>query len=481
MKSSQRKSTREKDIEDENSPEFLKWQVKILLSKNYKDRQQFVDQYVKQEQIRKGLENDIEALKAELQSVKEDNKSLNRRLNASLNNEAAAKKTIGDLKDDIDKRKRRAEKLTQEFAQYRENSEKTVEELREKLSHTRAKMEQERERLNKALNVQQKEIRRVKKVADALKTECNNLRDSHKKALAKFKLILEIKGTTNSVLNEKLQTIEADLKEKELVKIESFKRRLNLKDEKIRKLEELKELEGIVVDLNRKLEEKCRTIEGKDSEIETMVEEMRDIVAKHNMKGQMAAVLQCKLTEAEEQIQDLEEAKGQRELTTKSLLAEKLKSAEENQKLRDTLVQCKNRLRLSEKNRKKLEYKVLELERYQAQFRADLSMCASVIGMPKEVKRKVAALKRRYIHDERGIKLAKNTEIEYQNRIRELQHKLDCQIKICRNREEAMKKMQHRMESMDTVAAAREIHYIQLLNTEIIKTQDLQKKLHQEK
>lgn len=483
MKSSQRKSVksiREKDIEDENSPEFLRWQVKILLSKNLKASHQFVDQCVKQEQIRKRLQNEIEALAAELQSVKEERKSLKDRLQVSLNNEETAKKTIGDLNNDIEKRKKRAEKLTQEFSQYRESSEKKEEELREKLNYTQAKMEEERERLNKAINEQQKDIRRVKKIADALKTECNHLRDSHKKALAKFKLILEIKGTANGVLHEMLHTIEADLKEKELEKIESYKRRLNLKDEKIRKLEELKELEGIVKDLYKKLEEKYKTIEAKDSEIETMVEEMRDIVAKHNMKGQMAAVLQCKLTEAEEQIQVLEEAQGQRDLTTKNLLAEKLQSAEENQMLRDTLAQCKNRLRLSEKNKKKLDRKVRELERYQAQFRADLNTCVSVIGKPKEVRMKLAALKRRYIHDELGIKLAKNTEAEYQNRIRELQHKLDCQMKICHNREETMKKMQHRMESLDTVAAAREIHYIQLLNTEITKTQDLQKKLHEE-
>lgn len=483
MKSSHGKSTktmREKDIEDENSPEFLRWQVKILLSKNFKDRQEFVDRCVKQEEKRRFLEKEIEALKAELQSAKEERKSLNDRLQVSLNNEETAKNTIADLNDDIERRRKKAEKLAQEFSEYRESSEKNEDELREKLNHTKAKMEEERERLNKAINEQQKEIRRVKKIADALKAECNHLRDRHKKALAKFKLLLEIKGTANGVLNEKLHTIEAHLKEKELEKIESFKRRLNLKDEKIRKLEELKELEGIVADLNKKLEEKHKTIEGKDSEIETMVKEMRDIVAKHNMKGQMAAVLQCKLTEAEEQIQALEEAKGQRDLTTKNLLAEKLQSADENQRLRDTLAQCKNRLRLSEKNKKKLDRKVRELERYQAQFRADLNTCVSVIGKPKEVKMKLAALKRRYIHDEHGIKLATNTEAEYQNRIKELQHKLDCQMKICRNREETMKKMQHRMESLDTVAAARQIHYIQLLNTEITKTQDLQKKLHEE-
>lgn len=454
--------------------------MKVLLSKNLKDRHQFVDQAVKQEEIRKGLENEIEALKAELQTVKEERRSLKDRLQVSLNNEETAKRTIDELNDNIDKRKKRAEKLTQDFAQYRESSEKNEEELREKLNSTRAKMEEERDRLNKDINEQQKEIRRVGKVADALKSECNRLRDSHKKALAKFKLILEIKGTANGVLNEKLHTVEADLKEKELAKTESYKRRLNLKDEKIRKLEELKELEGIVTGLNKKLEEQQKTIEGKDSERETMVEEMRDIVAKHNMKGQMAAVLQCKLTEAEEQIQDLEEAKGQGDLTTKSLLAEKLQSAEENQRLQDALAQCRNRLRLSEKNKKKLDQKVRELERYQAQFRADLDTCTSVIGKPEEVKMKLAALKRRYINHEHGIELAKNTEVEYQNRIQELQHKLDCQMKICRNQEETMKKMQNRMESLDTVAAAREIHYIQLLNTEITKTQDLQK-LHEEK
>lgn len=452
--------------------------MKILLSKNLKDKNQFVDQSVKQQEIRKGLENEIQALKAELQAVRDERKSLKDRLQVSLNNEEAANKTVNELNDDIDRRKKRAEKLTQEFSQYRESSEKIEEELREKLNHTRAKMEEERGRLNTGIHEQEKEIRKVRKIADALKSECNHLRDSHKKALAKFKLILEIKGTANGVLNEKLQTIEADMKEKELAKIESYKRRLNLKDEKIRKLEELKELEGIVMDLSKKLEEKQKAIEGKDSEIETMVEEMRDIVAKHNMKGQMAAVLQCKLTEAEEQIQLLEEAKGQRDITTKSLMAEKLQSAQENQRLQEALAQCRKRLRLSEKNKKKLDRKVRELERYQAQFRADLDTCVSVIGKPKEVRMKLAALKRRYINDELGIKLAKNTEVEYQNRIRELQHKLDCQIKICRNQEETMKKMQNRMESLDTVAAAREIHYIQLLNTEISKTQDLQKKLH---
>lgn len=481
MKSSQSKNTKgikEKDIEDENSPEFLRWQVKILLSKNLQSRQEFADQYVKQQEKRKCLENELEAVKAELQSVKEERKSLTDRLQVSLHGEEIAKKTIADLKNDIDRRKKIAEKLTQEFSQYRESSEKNEEGLREKLNCTKAKMAEERERLNRGINEQQKEIRRVKKIADALKTECSHLRDNHKKALAKFKLILEIKGTANGFLNEKLHTIEADLKEKELEKIESYKRRLNLKDEKIRKLEELKELEPIVHELNKKLEEKHKIIEGKNSEIETMEEELRDIVAKHNMKGQMAAVLQCKLTEAEEQIQVLEEAKGQRDLTTKNLLAEKLQSAEENQRLRDTLAQCRNRLRLSEKNKKKLDRKVRELERYQAQFRADLNTCASVIGKPKEVKMKLAALKRRYIHDEHDIKLAKDTEAEYQNRIRELEHKLDCQEKICHNREETMKKMQNRMESLDTVAAARQIHYIQLLNTEITKTQDLQKKLH---
>lgn len=454
--------------------------MKILLAKNLKARKQFVDQSVKQEEKRKCLEKEIEGLTEELQSVKDERKSLKDRLQVSLKNEETARKTIGDLNNDIERRKKRAEKLTQEFSQYRESSEKREEELREKLNHTLAKMEEERERLSKGINEQQKEIRRVKKIADALKAECNHLRDSHKKALAKFKLILETQETTNGFLNERLHTVEADLKEKELEKIESFKRRLNLKDEKIRKLEELKELEGTVSDLNKELEEKRKTIQDQNSEIETMVEEMRDTVAKHNMKGQMAAVLQYKLTEAEGQIQVLEEAKGQRDLTTKNLLAEKLQSAEQNQRLCDALAQCRNRLRLSEKNKKKLDRKVRELERYQAQFRADLNTCVSVIAKPKEVKMKLAALKRRYIHDEHGIKLAKNTEVEYQNRIRELQHKLDCQMKICHNREETMKKMQQRMESLDIVAAAREIHYIQLLNTEITKTQDLQKKLHEE-
>ncbi|CAG03755.1 unnamed protein product [Tetraodon nigroviridis] len=93
MKSSQRKSVKEKDMEDENSPEFLRWQVKVLLSKNLKDRHQFVDQAVKQEEIRKGLENEIEALKAELQTVKEERRSLKDRLQVSLNNEETAKRT----------------------------------------------------------------------------------------------------------------------------------------------------------------------------------------------------------------------------------------------------------------------------------------------------------------------------------------------------------------------------------------------------
>lgn len=454
--------------------------MKILLSKNFKARQQYVDESVKQVEKINCLENEIQALKTELQSVKEERKSLRDRLQVSLNNEETAQKTIGDLTDDIEKRKKTAEKLRQEFSQYREDSGKTEEELREKLNLTKAKMEEEQDRLNEEMNRQEKEIRRLNKIADALKAESNHLRDSHKKALAKFKLIFEINGTTNGVLSEKLRTVETEFKEKEQEKIESFKRRLKLKDEKIRKLEELKELEGIVSDLNKRNEEQRKIIEAKKSEIETMVEEMRDIVAKHNMKGQMAAVLQCKLTEAEEQIHVLEEAKGQRDLTTKHLQAEKLLSAEENQRLRDTLAQCKSRLQLSEKNKKKLDQKVRELEQYQAQFRADLNTCASVIGKPKEVKMKLAALKRRYIHDEHGIKLAKNTEAEYQSRIGELQHKLDCQVKICHTQEATMKKMQHRMESLDTVAAAREIHYIHLLNTEIAKTQDLQKTLHEE-
>lgn len=484
MRSNQRKSAksgREKDIEDENSPSFLRWQVKTLLSENFKCRQEFVDQSVKQEQIKKCLEDETEALKAELQSVKEERNSLKARLQQSLNNEESAKKTISNLEHDLEKRKRVTEKLSLDFSQYRENSERNVEQLKEQLNNTNAKMEEERNRFNKAINEHNKEIKRVKKMANVLKTEYNNLMNSHKKTLAKFKLVLELDGVANGVLSNKLHTIEADLKEKELEKIESFKRRLNLKDEKIRKLEELKALKGIVEQLNATVEENLKTIEGKDSEIETMMGEMRDIVTKHNMKGQMNAVLQCKLTEAEDQIKVLEEAKGERDLTTKSLLEEKLQCAEENKKLLDTLVQCRNRLRLREKNNRKLDSKVRELEREQSQFRADLHACVSLMSKPKELKSKLAALKRRYINDEFEIKIAKGTEVEYQNRIKELEYKLECQVKISQNREKAMKKMQLRMESLDTLAAAREVHYIQLLNTEIIKTQDLQKKIQEEK
>lgn len=482
MKSNQRqgaKSTREKDIEDENSPSFLRWQVKALLSENLTIKQQFVDRSVKHEEIRKCLEKEIEALKAQLQSVKEERNTLKSRLQVSLSNEEIAKKINSDLKHDLEKRKKLMQKLNLEFSQYRENSEETVHQLKEQLNNTKAKMEEEQDKLNKAINEHQKEIKRVEKMGNAVKEEYNNLMNSHKKTLAKFKLVVELDGVANGVLNNKLHTIEADLKEKELEKIESFKKRLALKDEKIRKLEELKPLKGIVEKLNATVEEHLKTIKGKDSEIETMVEEMRDIVIKHNMKGQMNAVLQCKLTEAEAQIRVLEEAKGQRDLTTKSLLEEKLQLTEEHKNLQDTLDQCRNRLRVSENNNKKLDRKVRELEREQAQFRADLNVCASVIGKPKEVNSKLAALKRRYIHDEREIKIAENTETEYQNRIKELEYKLDLQGKICLSQEMTMKKLQHRIESLETSAAAREIHYIQLLNTEIIKAQDLQKKLEE--
>lgn len=472
---------REKDIEDENSPVFLRWQVKTLLSENLKCRVHFVDQSVKQEQLKKCLEDEIEALKAELQSGKEERSTLKARLQQSLNHEESAKKTISDLEHDLEKRKKVTEKLTLDLSQCRENSERNVEQLKEQLNNTNVKMEEERDRFNTAINEHNKEINRVKKMANVLKTEYNNLMNRHKKTLAKFKLVHELDGVANGVLSSKLHTIKGDLEEKGREKIESFKTRLNLKDEKIRKLEELKALKGTVEQLNATVEENRKTIEGKDSEIETMMEEMRDIVTKHNMKGQMIAVLQYKLTEAEDQIKVLEEAKGERDLTTKSLLEEKLQSAEENKKLRDTLVQCRNRLQLRENNNKKLDSKVRQLEREQSQFRADLHACVSVISKPKELKLKLAALQRRYINDEFEIKIAKDTEAEYQNRIKELEYKLECQVKISQNRAKTVKKMQQRTESLETSAAAREVHYIQLLNTEIIKTQDLQKKIQEGK
>lgn len=474
------KSAREKDIEDENSPSFLRWQLKTLLSENLKSRQEFVDRCVTHEENEKCLEDEIRALKTELESVIKEARTLKDNLQQSQQSEETTKKTNSELKKDLERRKERNQKLLQEFSEYREKSEKIVEELEEKLNNTKARMEEERGRLSKGIKEQQEEIKTVRTMAEALQTEYNHLMDNHKTALAKFKLIIEMNGVANGVLNSKLHTIEADLKEKELKKIESLKRRINLKDEKIRKLEELKELEGTVRKLTATVAQNEKTIEGKDSEIRTMAEEMRDLVAKNIMKGQMAAVLQCKLTEAEEQIHRLEEEKGQRDSTAQSLLAENLQRLDDNKRLQESLTQSQNRLRLSEADNRKLDGKVRELERCQAQFRADLNMCVSVMGKPKELKLKLAALKRRYINDERGIKLAEDTEVEYQSRIQELQHRLHCQAKTCRNQERTMRKMQQRMESLDAVAAAREIHYIQLLNSEISKTQDLQKKVQED-
>lgn len=481
--STRRKSTKgkkEKEIEDENSPSFLRWQLKTLLSENLKTRQQFVDQSVKQEELKQCLEKDLEALKEELQSVEEERRTLKDHLQQSLANEESARKTNGNLRNELEQTKNDNEKLTAEFAQYRARSEEKEEELKEQLENMKAETERERDRLSRAVDEQQKEIRRVWKVADNLKTQYNLLMDNHKTALAKFKVVLEMNEVTNGVLNSKLRTIEADLKEKELEKIESFKRRLNLKDEKIRKLEELKELEGVVKHLTSTVEDNRRLLEYKDLQMERMKESMSDIIAKDNKRKLMENILQSQLTEAEKQIRALEEEQTQRERSIAALQEEKLERREENQKLHNTLAQCSNRLQLSEKSNKNLDRKVRELERYQAQFRADLNTCVAVMGNPKEVKVKLGALKRRYINDERDIKLAQDTEEEYRNRIGELQHKLQCQEKMCHNQEKTMRKMQLRMESLDTVAAAREIHYIQLLNTEIATTQDLRKKLRDE-
>lgn len=466
-----------KEMIQEPTIEYLQWKVSMMQQEYKKARLAWTQESVKQAHTGDLLRRKIADLQAEVQTAKEKNKELQARVKIAEAEGQRNIKIITDLRKNLEFSNKRCEKVSLELSTCQESSRKNVMELKQEHEDLKTRMQVELDNMKEAAQKQQKHGEDLNRLVQIQKKEYLSLEERHTQAVRIFEENLESAEADNRALTTMVREMKYSFKAKDQVKQNIFEKQLAQKDDEIRALQNLKKLTSTVSQLKAAVEEKCKVTRGKDLEIAALKQEMDAIVERLRNERQKVALLEFQIKGATKNIGHLE-AELQQEKSKNTDTCESLgQTLCKNKVLAEELGNLRERLKVGETENKKLNVMIHELQSYQKQFKVDLHTCMSVITEPKRLKMKVMSLHRSYIKDESQVQIDENTEKIYKCRIEFLRKKLSEHEMIAQANAERMKKMERELAATKNTSSQKEVRYIQSLNNEIAKGQQLEKQL----
>lgn len=475
--------TKESTTETIQEPtiEYLRWKVSTMQQEYKKARLAWTQESVKQAHTEELLRRKTADLQAEVETAKEKNKELQARVKTVEAEGQRNIKIITDLRKHLEFSNKRCENVSLELSSCKESSRKNVTELKREREDMKTKMQAELDNMKEAVQKQQEHGEDLNRLVQIQKKEYLSLDERHTLAVRIFEENLESAEANNQALTTMVREMKYSFKAKDQVNRKVFEKQLVQKDDEIRALQNLKKLTSTVSQLKAAVEEKCKVTRCKDLEIAALKQEMDAIVERLRNERQKVALLQFQIKGATENTGHLE-AELQQEKSKNIDTCESLgQTLSKNKVLAEELNNLRERLKVGETENKNLNIMIHDLQSYQKQFKVDLHTCMSVITEPKQLKMKVMSLDRSYVKDESQLQIEENTEKIYKYQIDFLRKKLSDHEMIAQANAEMMKKMEQELAATKNMSTQKEVRYIQTLNTEIAKGQQLEKQLKERK
>lgn len=126
---------------------------------------------------------------------------------------------------------------------------------------------------------------------------------------------------------------------------------------------------------------------------------------------------------------------------------------------------------------KHLQLQSLQRQTYIRRFEEELQACTSVITEPKQLKQRLAVLKRNYVDNPKIEQNLENFETEHQTKIDDLEKRLQSLARIMRKNKTIRKRLEHKLSETVSTFSKKESEYIKLLRVEIHKTKQMEREL----
>ncbi|KAM7399812.1 hypothetical protein PAMP_019056 [Pampus punctatissimus] len=204
---------------------------------------------------------------------------------------------------------------------------------------------------------------------------------------------------------------EAD-KEKHKAQVFELKFFMKNKDEKIRALEKRPDLTPKILAAQEAIRWKTEIIRRKNAEIQTLHKEKKEAHKNFADQKDTNAIMQVLLDEIK-----VEHKTVEGELQEQRKINKKMKEAEVKNKhqiicLNDEIERLKYKLVASSEH-SKLKNRIQDLETQQLRLKEDVQSCIPVINNPKALKKKIIAIKRRYIDCDTNVVMSEHTRLGY--------------------------------------------------------------------
>lgn len=462
---------------EKRSLKYLQWKLSETEKRFEKERDISIKDSIKHNNTEDHLHEKIEALQAEVQAATDKEDKLKAQIAVLENDLKEEKIRVRTTDRNIDVLSDKYSVLTQEFTVYKQSSEKKLSELKEENEKIKLSMQADIINMQHVAKEHEEQAEKLKQVLKTLGRDFHDLKDRHKIVVEKI---------NNYLLNEEEEKREQrlrHLREKNEIKCSNDMEKVSYENElfalqkQITKLEELKGLLPVVDNLKCTIDEKCKLIKNKNKEIASLKKEKNDVVDRLEMEQEKTAIGNVQMKLAMEKIKCLEEKNLQGEYKTESTQKALYEFVGHNEFLIEKLQNLERQVRASETESNGLRERVEQLQTYLLRFKEDLQTCMSVINEPAQLKQRVMNLRKHYIQDEKKVQIGETTETAYKFHMECLWKKLDHASNIDKANVSIIRRWERRFSEASDTFKQKEFEYIQALNEEMHKVQQLKRDL----
>lgn len=464
-------------VMEKRSVRYLQWKLSETEKRFEKDRHISIKDSIKHNNTENLLHDKIAALQAEVQAHTDKEDELKGKIEILENDLKEEKIRVRTSDRNIDVLSDRYSALTEEFGVYKKSAEKKLADLKDENEKIKLSMQADIINMQQVAKQHEELADKLKYVLKSLGRDFHDLKDRHNVVVEKINNYLQNEE------EEKREQRLRHLREKNEIKCSTDMEKVGYENElfalqkQITKLEELKSLLPIVDSLKSTIDEKCKLIKNKNKEITSLKKEKNDVVDRLEMEQEKTAIGNVQMKLAMEKVKCLEEKNLQGEYKTESTQKALYEFVGHNEFLIEKLQHLERQVRASDAESSGLRERVERQQTYLLRFKEDLQTCMSVINEPSQLKQRVLDLRKQYIQDEKKVQIGETTETAYKFNMDCLWKKLQHASNIDRANGSIIRRWERRFAEASDTFKQKEFEYIQALNEEMHKVQQLKKDL----
>lgn len=462
---------------ERRSVKYLQWKLSETEKRFEKDRHISIKDSIKHNNTENLLYERIAALQTEVQGHSDKEDELKGRIEVLENDLKEEKIRVRTTDRNIDVLSNKYSALTEEFDIYKKSAEKKLADLKEENEKIKLSMQADIINMQHVAKQHEELADKLKHVLKSLGRDFHDLKDRHKVVVEKINNYLQNEE------EEKREQRLRHLREKNDIKCSNDMEKVGYENElfalqkQITKLEELKGLLPVVDSLKSTIDEKCKLIKNKNKEITSLKKEKNDVVDRLEMEQEKTAIGNVQMKLAMEKVKSLEEKNLQGEYKTESTQKALYEFVGHNEFLIEKLQNLERQVRASENESNSLRERVERQQTYLLRFKEDLQTCMAVINEPSQLKQRVLNLKKQYIQEEKKVQIGETTETAYKFNMDCLWKKLQHASSIDRANVSIIRRWERRFAEASDTFKQKEFEYIQALNEEMHKVQQLKRDL----